>query len=426
MAQVFFYLILIIIVADFILDRIIDYLNTTRWSDELPEELTDFYKPDQYKKSQQYERQKHRLSLFIDTVSFIGVLLILIPGGFAWLDNILRGFTSNPIILTLLFFGIICLIAGIVSLPFEIYSVFIIEARYGFNTTTPRTFILDKLKGLFLSIMIGGGLMCLVVWIYYETGEWFWFLVWCVMSFFILFFSMFYSSLIVPLFNKQKALEQGALRDTIESFAASVGFKIRDIYIIDGSKRSNKANAYFSGLGIKKRIVLFDTLCRSHPVVEIVAVLAHEIGHFKNRHISIGIFLSIFQTGLMLFILSFFVKPGDPLTKSLCQALSGLSNMDVVPSFHLGILGFGLLYNPLSVVTGILMNMLSRHNELTADRFAGRKYGASYLQSALKRLSVTHLSNLRPHPWFVFFHYSHPPLLKRLQALERIKDPFST
>ncbi|MCX6244026.1 MAG: M48 family metallopeptidase, partial [Bacteroidetes bacterium] len=232
--------------------------------------------------------------------------------------------------------------------------------------------------------------------------------------------SLFYSNLIVPLFNKQKPLDPGPLRDSIEAFATKVGFRLKNIYVIDGSKRSKKANAYFTGLGMKKRIVLYDTLISDHTVEELVAVLAHEIGHYKKKHTLTGIILSILQTGIMLFILSLFIRKDSLIAQSLCQALSGLSGINVQQSFHIGILAFGLLYSPLSFILGLLMNLISRKNEYTADRFAGVQYNPVSLMDALKKLSVNNLSNLRPHPVYVFFYYSHPTLLQRLEALKKI------
>jgi len=342
-------------------------------------------------------------------------------GGFVWLDDLLRRITENPILLALLFFGIIGFISSLVMTPFELYGTFVIEEKFGFNTTTMKTFILDKLKGWLLGILIGGGILALIIWIYTTTGNYFWLIVWGVITLFMIFMSMFYSNLIVPLFNKQKPLDSGELRDAIESFANKVGFRLKNIYVIDGSKRSTKANAYFTGLGGKKRIVLYDTLIRDHTTEELVGVLAHEIGHYKKKHTLQGIILSILQTGLMLFILSLFIRKDSALSALLCQALSGFSGLQAIPGFHLGILAFGLLYSPLSFILGILESMLSRTNEYAADRFAGINYNPVSLQNALKKLSVNQLSNLRPHPLYVFFHYSHPPLLSRLRALAEIK-----
>jgi len=315
--------------------------------------------------------------------------------------------------MSLLFFGIIGFIADILGTPFAIYSTFVIEEQFGFNKTTPKIFILDKLKSWLLGIVIGGGLMALVVWIYTISGPWFWLIAWGVITLFTVFMGLFYSNLIVPLFNKQTPLEAGELREAIQDFASRTGFRLKDIYMIDGSKRSTKANAYFTGLGRKKRIVLYDTLVKQHTTEELVAVLAHEIGHNKKKHTLVGMLLSILQTGLMLFILSRFL--GNP---NLSEAL-GAS----MPSFHISLVAFGILYTPLSVVLGLIMNIISRKQEFAADEFAGTNYRSESLQEALIKLSVHNLSNLRPHPAYVFFYYSHPPLLQRLNALKRLQIP---
>jgi STE24 endopeptidase len=411
MAQTIFYIIIGILLFEFILERILDYLNSTYWTNELPAELTDIYDAEKYRTSQDYEKVKTRFSLITSSVSLAAMLLILFFGGFAWLDGFVRGYTQNPILMALMFFGIIGLAADILSTPFSIYSTFVIEERFGFNKTTPKTFVLDKLKGWLLAAVIGGGLLALIVWIYLISGEWFWVIAWAVVGIFIIFMTMFYSNIIVPLFNKQTPLEDGSLRTAIEDFAKKVGFKLKNIFVMDGSKRSTKANAYFTGLGSKKRIVLFDTLIKDHTTGELVGVLAHEIGHYKKKHTLTGTIISLLQTGLMLFILSLFI--GNPLLSQTLGANEG--------SFHMGILAFGLLYSPLSLILGLIMNVISRKNEFAADRYAGENYQPKPLQDALKKLSVNHLSNLRPHPAYVFFYYSHPPLLQRLKALENTR-----
>ena len=339
---------------------------------------------------------------------------MVILAGFAFVDNIVRGITDLPILMALLFFGIMGFASDILTTPFSVYSTFVIEQKFGFNQTKPKTFIMDKIKGWFLAAIIGGGLLSLIVWIYESTGNWFWLLVWGVMTVFMIFMTMFYSTLIVPLFNKQTPLEEGELRAAIEDFSNKVGFKLDNIFVIDGSKRTKKANAYFSGLGHKKRIVLYDTLINDHTVDELVAVLAHEIGHYKKKHTLKGIILSILQTGLMLFVLSLFIRKDSAIAVALAEALG--TNK---PSFHIGILAFGLLYSPLSLIIGLLMNMFSRKNEYEADKFAGDNFSFEALQNALKKLSVNNLSNLRPHPLYVYFYYSHPPLLQRLNMLRR-------
>jgi STE24 endopeptidase len=405
-----FYIIIGIILFDYILERILDYLNRTWWSSELPQELGGIYDAVKYKKSQEYERVKTRFSMVTSTFSLVAMLLMLFFGGFAWLDDFVRSYTSNAILMALLFFGILGLAADILSTPFSIYSTFVIEERFGFNRTAPKTFVLDKLKGWFLSAVIGGGLLSLIVWIYQVSGGWFWLIAWAAIGLFTIFMTMFYSNLIVPLFNKQVPLEEGSLRAAIEAFASKVGFKLKNIFVMDGSKRSSKANAYFTGLGAKKRIVLFDTLIKDHTDEELVSILAHETGHYKRKHTLTGTAISLLQTGIMLYILSLFI--GNPV---LSQALGASEG-----SFHLGILAFGLLYSPISLILGLFMNMLSRKNEFEADRYAAENYDADPLQEALKKLSINHLSNLRPHPAYVFFYYSHPPLLERLRALKEV------
>ncbi len=410
MVHTLFLIIIFILIGEFILERILDYLNSRLYSDELPAELEGIYDADAYRKSQQYMRTNQKFSLVTESLNIVLVLGMIILGGFAFVDNFVRHFTTNPILMALLFFGILGLLVEIISIPFSIYSTFVIEEKFGFNKTTVKTFITDKLKGLLLGVIIGGGLLAFIVWIYGSTGQWFWLIAWGAVSAFTIFMSMFYSNIIVPLFNKQTPLESGELRDAIQNFANKVNFRLDNIFVIDSSKRSTKSNAYFTGLGPKKRIVLYDTLIQDHTTEELVAVLAHEIGHYKKKHTLLGTILSIAQTGLVLFILSIFLKYPE-----LSQALGAKE-----ASFHMGILAFGVLYTPLSLIIGLFMNIISRKNEYAADRFAGENFNPKSLEEALKKLSVKNLSNLRPHPAYVFFYYSHPPLLKRLEALESL------
>jgi len=410
MANTIFTIIIIIIIADFLFERLLDYLNTTRMSTELPDELRGIYDEENYRKSQQYLLANKKFGMLTSSISFAALLAMLLLGGFAWLDETVRAWTDNPVWLALLFFGFIGLASDILSSPFAWYDTFVIEDKFGFNKTTTRTFFLDKLKGWMLGAFIGGGLLALIVWIYESTGQWFWLLAWGAITFFTVFMALFYSNLIVPLFNKQKPLEDGELRDAIESFAKKAGFKLNNIFVIDGSKRSTKANAYFTGLGPKKRIVLYDTLIEKHTTEELVAVLAHEIGHYKKKHTTTGLITGIVQTGILLYILGLFV--GNPL---LSEALGAQQ-----PSFHIGILAFGILYSPISTLLGILMNYISRRNEFAADEFAAVNYDGNSLKSALKKLSVENLSNLRPHPAVVFVGYSHPPLLQRLAHIDKV------
>jgi STE24 endopeptidase len=420
MANMFFYTILLILVLDYGLERLLAYLNSTYWSDQLPKELEGIYDQEKYRRSQQYEKSKQKFAFVLSTLTLMAMLFMLVAGGFAWMDAFVRQYTHHPIPMALFFFGILGFVSSLLSMPFDVYHVFVLEEKFGFNRTTVKTFILDRLKGLLLSIIIGGGLLSLIILIYESTGNYFWMIAWGVISFFMIFISMFYSNLIVPLFNKQMPLDQGPLREAIEHFALKVGFKLKNIYIIDGSKRSKKANAYFTGLGMKKRIVLYDTLIQDHTNEELVAVLAHEIGHYKKKHTLMGIVLSTLQTGIMLFILSLFIRKDSAIAQSLCQAVSGFSGYEIKQSFHVGILAFGLLYSPLSFILGLILNLISRRHEYAADRFAGIEYDPVALMDALKKLSVNNLSNLHPHPAYVFFYYSHPTLLQRLHALGKV------
>ncbi len=406
------YIIVAIVILDFVFERTLGYLNYTKLSNKLPEELIGIYSEEKYRKSQDYLKVNMKFGLLLSAINFLIILLILVYGGFGWLDSFVRQYTDNPVLMAILFFGIIGLLADLLSTPFDIYDTFVIEEKFGFNKTTWKTYIADKVKGWLLALVLGGGLIAAFVWFYEFTGELFWLYAWLFFSAFSIFMTMFYSTLIVPIFNKQTPLEEGELRDEIEAFAKKAGFKLDNIFVIDGSKRSTKANAYFSGLGPKKRIVLFDTLIKDYTTEELVAILAHEIGHYKKRHMLKGMYISLIHTAVVLYLLGVFINY-DVLSK----ALGGTE-----ASFHLGVLTFGLLYSPLSTVLGIIGNVISRKHEYEADRFAARNYSAKPLQEALKKLSVNNLSNLRPHPAVVFVNYSHPPLLKRLKALDSIDN----
>lgn len=404
-----FYIIIAIIIFDFAFERILDYLNSTCWSAKLPSELKGIYDEEEYKKSREYEKTKHRFSLFTGSLSFVVVLLMFGFGGFAFIDNLSKEWAVNPVTEALIFFGILGLASEILTFPFSWYRTFVIEDKFGFNKTTPSTFLLDKLKGMLISAIIGGGLLALIVWIYVNTLDMFWIYVLGVIAVFTIFMSMFYSNIIVPLFNKQTPLEDGELKKSINDFAQKAGFKLKNIFVIDGSKRSTKANAYFTGFGAKKRIVLYDTLINEMENEEIVAVLAHEIGHYKKKHVVTGLILSLLNTALMLYLFSLMV---DSAALSQAMGASG-------PSFHIGLIAFGILYSPLSFIIGMGMNIMSRKNEYQADDFAAKNYNPAALSEALKKLSVKNLSNLTPHPVYVFFHYSHPPLLQRLLNLNK-------
>ncbi|TKG92985.1 M48 family peptidase [Puteibacter caeruleilacunae] len=411
METIIFYVILGVIAVEFLLERYLDYLNRTMWSDKLPDELKGIYDAEQYEKSQRYEKVNHRFSQFTSTFSVVLMLAFIVFGGFPFVDNIARGWAEHPIWVALIFFGLLFIASDLINMPFGIYATFKIEEDFGFNKTTPKIYALDKVKSYLVTAVLGGGIMALIVWFYMLTGTNFWLYTWAFITAFSIFMVMFHSNIIVPLFNKQTPLEEGELKTAIAEMAEKAGFNLDNIYVIDGSKRSTKANAYFTGFGAKKRIVLFDTLINDLSTEEIVAVLAHEIGHYKKKHVLGGLVMSVMQTGLMLFILSLCIAHAE---------MSSALGVDI-PSFHVGLVTFGILYSPLSFIMGIGMNVFSRKNEFEADAFAAKYASGEELSNALKKLSVKNLSNLKPHPIYVFFHYSHPTLLQRLETLKEIK-----
>jgi len=416
MATGFFYSIIALLIFNFLLENSLSLLNYFYPQKALPSFLSLFYNQEKYEKSQAYEQAKLRFSLFVSVVEFIAVFLFFYYGGFAYVDSIVRAVSNHYLVQNLLFFGILAFVSDIISLPVSIYSTFYLEAEFGFNKTTIRTFILDKIKSWFLMALLGGGILALVVFIYELAGSDFWWLVWLSISLISLLFTAFYSEIIVPLFNKQSPLEEGSLRNAIEEFALKAGFRLNNIFIIDGSKRSTKANAYFSGIGPKKRIVLYDTLINDLEEEELVAVLAHEIGHYKKKHTLISILLGFIQTGILFFILSFFISKDSEIAISLAQAVAG-NNEQIQASFYLGIIGFGLIYSPVSLLFGLFFNLISRSNEYAADAYASKFGLAKDLGIALIKLTVNGLSKVYPHPLFIFFHYSHPTLMQRLKRL---------
>ena len=402
-----FYILIAIIIISFIIDKILDTLNTKHFDDKIPDELADVYDEQAYKKSQEYKKTTAKFSNLTSTFSIILTVSFFFADGFKYADNFARSFTDLPILVALIFFGVIMLGSDLLTTPFSYYRTFVIEEKFGFNKSTKKLFWLDKLKGACMSILLGGGILSLIIWFYQFAGENFWIYAWATVAVFSLLMNMFYSKLIVPLFNKQKALEDGELKTAIEKYAKKVGFTVNNIFVIDGSKRSTKANAYFSGFGSQKRITLFDTLINDLETEEIVAVLAHEVGHYKRKHIIFNLASSILLTGFTLFILSLFIN-----SSILSEAL-GIS----IPSFHIGLIAFGILYSPISEVTGIMMNYVSRIFEYQADNYAKETCAAKPLISSLKKLSKNSLSNLTPHPAYVFMHYSHPTLLERIKNL---------
>ena len=400
-------LVLIVLVA-YILESLLDQLNQSRARDPLDPSIVDLYDANERERSISYSAEKTRFGFYSSTFSTVILILALTQGWFATLDKVVRDQFNNQILISLTFIAALSVISWWLNLPFQLYSIFVIEAKYGFNKITLKTFIADTIKATLLGTVIGGALLTGVLWIYQELGNSFWIFAWLLVSGFSLLMFMFGSTLILPLFNKLTPVAQGELRTAVEKYCASQGYSLGRLFVMDGSKRSTKANAFFSGLGRSKTIVLFDTLIEKLSTKEIVAVLAHEIGHYKKKHtLSMFIFSNI-QTFATFALLGWLL--GYP---ELSKALGAEES-----SFHLSALTFFILFTPLSIVLGLLNNSWSRHNEFEADTFAKKTDDAVALKSALKKISTDSLANLSPHPLYVAFNYTHPPLAQRLKNLD--------
>ena len=408
-ASVLFNILIGIIILNFFKEEIISFLNAKHFNDRVPQELEDVYDDIEYKRSQKYKKTNYIYSIYTHSFSIVLTLAFFFFEGFSFLDSFVRSATDNEILQTLLYFAVLFLGSDLLTTPFSYYKTFVIEEKFGFNKSTKATFALDKLKGWGLTVCVGGPLLALTVWFYQKTGSQFWIFIWGLVAFFSLFMNVFYSSLIVPIFNKQTPLEEGTLKSELEKLASNIGFQLDMIFVIDGSKRSTKANAYFSGFGPKKRIVLYDTLINELTTEEIVAVFAHEVGHYKKNHIIFNLFASTILTGITLYVLSLLIE-----NALLSEAL----NIQT-PSFHIGLITFSILFSPISELTGLVMNSISRIFEYQADNFAKEKTDPEALISSLKKLSKNSLSNLTPHKATVFMQYSHPTLLERIRNLRK-------
>lgn len=407
-AQTIFYWLTGIIIVIFLIEKYLDWLNARHFNDSLPEVVADVYDAASYQKSQKYKTANYKFEQFTGFISLMAILAILWFKGFACLDQLVSRWTSSSFLQSLYFFGVLMVLSSILSLPFAYYRTFVIEEKFGFNQSTRKLFFTDQIKSLLISLVLGGVLLSAFIWFYQKTGASFWIYAWGVFALFSIFINMFYTDLIVPLFNKLTPLPDGELKDKLKDLAQKTNYHLSKIYVIDGSKRSSKANAYFSGIGPNKKVVLYDTLIKDLTPAEITAVLAHEIGHYKRKHIIYQLILSLLTTGLMLYLLSLVIH-----SDLLAQALG-------VPAakFHINIIAFALLFTPLSFMIGLLTNHVSRRFEYQADAFAKKYHNYEDLISGLKKLSRNSLSNLTPHPWYVWAHYSHPTLLQRIKALQ--------
>lgn len=409
--NIFTIIILTAILVDFILEIISNRLNLKSLSKELPDEFEGIYDEETYAKSQEYTRVKTKFGFLTGTFDLILLLVFWFAGGFNLLDQWARSFDFGVIVTGLIFIGALIVAKTIIDLPFSIYSTFVIEERFGFNKTTPKTFVMDRVKGLLLGIVIGAPLLAGIIAFFEYGGSFAWVYAWLVVTGFSLVMQYIAPTWIMPIFNKFEPLEDEELREAIENYAAKVDFPLQEIFVMDGSKRSSKSNAFFTGFGKNKRIALFDTLIENHTKEELVAVLAHEIGHYKKKHIVKNMAISILQTGIMFALLSIFLQ---------VPALFDAFYMDQM-SVYAGLLFFGMLYSPIETILGIGMQMLSRSHEYEADHFAATTIQKpEEMVNVLKKLSKDNLSNLTPHPFYVFLNYSHPPVLKRIRAIRGI------
>jgi STE24 endopeptidase len=407
--NIFTVVILAAILIPSILDLISNILNLRALTLKPPPALKDLYPPDKYRKSQEYTRDSTHFNFVSSTFALALLLIFWFAHGFNWVDLLVRSWGFGEIVNGLLYTGILMFAYGLVMLPFSIYGTFVIEQQYGFNKTTPLTFIADRLKGLFLAFLLGAPLLAAILALFQTAGPLAWVYCWAAVTGYVLIIEFIAPNWIMPLFNKFTPLAEGALRTAIFDYARSVDFPIQNVFVIDGSRRSSKSNAFFTGFGRNKRIALFDTLIAQHTVPELVAVLAHEIGHYKKKHIIQGLVISILHFGLLFFLLSIFLNSTE-----LYQAF-----YIAQPSIYAGLIFFGMLYTPIEFVLAILLNMLSRKNEADADRFAvltGPEPAA--LGDALRKLAANNLSNLTPHPFYAFLYYSHPPLLERTESIK--------
>lgn len=408
MMNVIAIIILITIIITYALNLLADVLNLAKLQPNLPEEFKELYDSDRYRKSQEYLYVNTRFGWIASTAGLILILIFWFGKGFPILDGWVRAFGLNTIWSGLIYMGILIFCRAILSLPLSIYKTFVIEERFGFNKTSPATFVKDLLKGLVLALLLGGPLLSGILLFFQYAGANAWWYCWIAVTLFMLVIQFVAPTWIMPLFNKFTPIEDGELKEGILSYAKSIHFSLDNVYVMDGSKRSNKANAFFTGFGNRRRIVLFDTLISQHTVSELVAVLAHEMGHYKKKHIIKTMIIGIAQMGVVFYLLSLFIDN---------QALFDAFYMEQ-KSVYAGLIFFGLLYSPIDFFTGIFMQLYSRKNEYEADRFAVETTNdKTSLSDSLKKLTIGNLSNLTPHPFYVFLNYSHPPVLNRIRAM---------
>ncbi|MFC1499293.1 M48 family metallopeptidase, partial [Verrucomicrobiota bacterium] len=406
----FLAIILAVLIGHYLIELITDWLNVRHLSEKLPAEFKDYYDAEKYKTSQNYLRDNTKFGIITDTPMTLLTLVFIVVGGFNYIDRIARAPGWGPVPTGLLFAGIIVLASKIINIPFSIYETFVIEEKYGFNKTTPKTFVLDIIKSLILTAIIGGIILSIILWFFGKFENTAWLYCWAAVTAFQIFLMFIAPFVIMPLFNKFVPLEDGELKTAIEDYARSQNFKMKGVFKMDGSKRSAKSNAFFTGFGKSRRIVLFDTLIEKHTTAELVAVLAHEMGHYKKKHILKAIIRSVLTMGATFFLLSLFIRNAKLFAAFKMEHLS----------IYASLVFFGFLYTPFAMLIGIIESIISRKQEYEADAYTVETTkNTEPMINALKKLSVDNLSNLTPHPLKVFLSYSHPPVLKRIEAIRK-------
>ncbi len=403
--------ILVTLIASYLIDNLADFLNLGNLNQHLPEEFKNDYNQEKYNKSQEYLKTNTKFGFITSSFDLVIILVFWFSGGFQYIDSFARSFEYNSIVTGLFFTGILLIFKFLLSLPFGIYSTFVIEEKYGFNKTTARVFITDIIKSIILSVILGGILLSVILWFFQSGGKYAWIFCWAFSTIFLLIVQYIVPTWIMPLFNKFTPMEEGSLKEAILNYAKSIDFPLVNIFVMDGSKRSSKSNAFFTGFGKNKRVVLFDTLIKEQTTQELVSVLAHEMGHFKKKHIIKRMITGIIQMGFIFFLISIFISH---------EALFHAFFMENV-SIYAGLIFFSMLYSPIDLFISIILQVLSRKDEYEADSFAAKTLKDSKsLITALKKLSVHNLSNLTPHPFYVFLNYSHPPVLERIKTLKSL------
>ena len=407
--NIYFIAIISILLFEYILSFIVRALNLKALSPQIPDEFEDIIDKERYEKSQSYTLENSKFSYITSTFTLLVNLLFIFGGFYNVVDQFVRNMGYGNTITGLLFFGLLFILTDIINVPFNLYRTFVIEERFGFNKTNFSTFLLDKIKGYFLLVIIGGPFLSLILFFFehYNTNAWIY--AWIVFVIFSLIMQPIFNIFIAPMFNKFTSLEEGPLLYKIKDYLNKVKFPVKKLEVIDGSRRSSHSNAYFSGMGKNKRIALFDTLVNQMDDDEIVSVIAHEVGHYKLKHIHMNIIVSSIQSGIMLFILSIFI---------MNENLFNVFKMDEL-SIYASFLFFSILYTPISMFMGFLFSYISRKNEFSADEFSAKTTNSpKSLITGLKKMSKENLSNLTPHWLHVMLNYSHPPVIDRINALK--------